>query len=221
MIFVGVEVWAEMPGNQEVMTAVQCTFVLSPVRFRSLDYAVRHAQGREGRRLGNSRTFQITKRERIEWYEKATSSSIAGRAQGPYRARPAGSRFLFALISSGCGNVHARRVAAGELTEIQEMLARNPGAIESRDGLGKTPLFFAVTYGREDMMDFLIERGADVNAHDNTVLTPLHVAAFMSRPACAEKLLKAGARIDATDNSDNPSSFGGLHGMTGMIGFPR
>ncbi len=127
---------------------------------------------------------------------------------------------LFALISSGCGMSMHDAVAAGELTEIQEMLARNPGAIESRDGLGKTPLFFAVTYGREDMMDLLIERGADVNAHDKTGLTPLHVAAFMSRPACAEKLLTAGARIDATDNfGDTPLHSAAMHGMTGMIGF--
>lgn len=127
---------------------------------------------------------------------------------------------LAVAVFSGCGMSVHDVVAAGDAARVQEMLAQDPDAIERRDKLGKTPLFFAVTYGREEMVDLLIEQGADVNAQDDTGLTPLHVAAFMSRPACAEKLLNAGARIDTVDVfGDTPLHSAAIHGMTGMIGF--
>jgi len=124
------------------------------------------------------------------------------------------------VFAAGCGASLHDTVATGDLERVRALLARNPEALESRDGMEKTPVYFAITYDRVDVLKFLIERGADVNVRDKTGLTPLHVATFMSRPACADVLIKAGAGIDAVDDfGDTPLHSGAIHGMTGMIGF--
>lgn len=152
-------------------------------------------------RKGHHRIIALSRRVRYAW-------------------KLSGVAVVAVTVFSGCGVSVHDAVSAGDAARVREMLERAPGAIESRDNLGKTPLFFAVTYGREEMVDLLIDQGADVNAQDHTGLTPLHVAAFMSRPACAQRLLKAGARIDATDAfGDTPLHSAAMHGMTGMIGF--
>lgn len=126
---------------------------------------------------------------------------------------------LGALVS-GCGTSLHDAAGAGDLLHVRQLLARNPGAMESRDAMCKTPIFFAITFDRRDVLTFLIEHGADINARDKTGLTPLHVASFMSRPHCADALIKAGARIDAVDDfGDTPLHSAAIHGMTGMIGF--
>ncbi|XP_014292492.1 putative ankyrin repeat protein RF_0381 isoform X2 [Halyomorpha halys] len=45
------------------------------------------------------------------------------------------------------------------------------------DGSGKTPLFYAVAIGNQEMVDLLIENGADTKTRDNDGNTLLHVAA--------------------------------------------
>ncbi len=127
---------------------------------------------------------------------------------------------LLLLFVCGCGMSVHDAAGAGDLAAVQAMVARSPEAIESRTPLGKTPLFYAVTFSREEVLAYLIEAGADVNARDKTGLTPLHVAAFMSRPACAQRLLRAGAQIDARDDFGNtPLHSAAMRDMTGMSGF--
>ncbi len=144
------------------------------------------------------------------------------RTVSPFRNRF--GLYAIVLIASmcmpGCGDSLHDIAATGDLNQVRALLARNPKALESRDKMQKTPVYFAITYDRVDVLKFLIEQGADVNVRDKTGLTPLHVATFMSRPACADALIKAGAKIDAVDDfGDTPLHSGAIHGMTGMIGF--
>ncbi len=64
-------------------------------------------------------------------------------------------------------------------------------------GPGNRPLHAAVYNNREDVVDLLLARGADVNARDNAGWTPLHMAVANGRFGLALKLLDAGADPNA------------------------
>ena len=60
--------------------------------------------------------------------------------------------------------------------------------------LGKTALQAASAFGREEVVDILLEHGADVNVRrDKTEETALHLAAGAGRVAIVHKLLSVGA----------------------------
>ena len=125
---------------------------------------------------------------------------------------------VLAAIGLGCGTSIHDEVAAGNIDEVRAMLDRSPELANATDRLGKTPLFFAVTYGRKDMIDLFVERGADVNAADKTGLTPLHVAAMLGRGYEADKLVELGADVAWCDAfGDTPLHTAAMHGATPMI----
>lgn len=78
----------------------------------------------------------------------------------------------------------------------------DPNYIDEEKG---TLLRFCIIYGRSDMVQLLIERGANVNLRDNFGTTPLHVACGSNKPDIVNLLLDAGADINAFDN-DNEST---------------
>jgi hypothetical protein len=62
----------------------------------------------------------------------------------------------------------------------------------------------ACAYGRADVVDFLLDRGIDVNAElrdHGEGHTGLHVAAFHGHVAVVSALLRRGARVDVTDKT--------------------
>lgn len=60
-----------------------------------------------------------------------------------------------------------------------------------------TPLFWAVQTGDEEMLDFLLGKGADVNATVRSRDTPLHQAVMMGEIELARHLIAAGADVEA------------------------
>ena len=62
----------------------------------------------------------------------------------------------------------------------------------------RSALWLAVKNGREDVVQVLVEAGADVNQADDYGAAPLHVATSASVVA---SLIGAGARVDATNRS--------------------
>lgn len=60
-------------------------------------------------------------------------------------------------------------VGSGKLEKIGEFLSKKGKEdLKLRDQEGRTPLFIAVQIGKRDIVDFLIQQGADVNALDNS-----------------------------------------------------
>jgi ankyrin repeat protein len=88
----------------------------------------------------------------------------------------------------------AAAAQAGDVARVKELVAHGC-PLDGFDELGKTPLHHAVEGEHENVVVFLIESGADVNAHDERVIgnTPLGEVAGRCSLAMARLLLDAGA----------------------------
>ena len=76
-----------------------------------------------------------------------------------------------------------------------ELLLRHGASINVIDDeYQSTPLGFAVRWGNADMVDFLLENGADPNLSGATWSTPLSWARKKDHGAIEEKLIKSGAK---------------------------
>jgi len=86
-----------------------------------------------------------------------------------------------------------------ELDRVRSLLVQNPSIVESRDGVGMTPLHWASYFGNWGVVSLLIEKGAEVNAQDDEGKTSLHWAAQGANMACAELLMHEGADVNVKD----------------------
>ena len=68
--------------------------------------------------------------------------------------------------------------------------------INQKDKYGKNPLIYAAENGYYDMVETLIERGADINVMDNTGKTALIWAAKNEKLLVVESILKSNILIN-------------------------
>jgi len=88
-------------------------------------------------------------------------------------------------------------IAAGDLDVIRAFIEQQPEVLDQRLPAryqGQTPLHFAITRNRPDILDLLIEMGADVDAQDANGQTALEYALLRSDRPAAERLRASGAR---------------------------
>jgi ankyrin len=113
----------------------------------------------------------------------------------------------------------------GKGDEVRKLLAANPALANQKDRrLGRTPLFWAAQRGDRQLVELLLDSGADATAQapsysepSNVVTgpevfggrnkkeqgeTPLHVAAAAGHVEVVRILLDRGAKIDARDEDD-------------------
>jgi ankyrin repeat protein len=89
---------------------------------------------------------------------------------------------------------------AGDLDSVKVLLEHVPSLIEATDDGGYTPLHKASYAGHEDVVNYLLGLGANVNAASNSGSTPLHGAAYYGHQAAMESLVEAGADINIQNN---------------------
>ena len=53
-------------------------------------------------------------------------------------------------------------------------------------------------HGHKDIVEMLLDRGADINMADNYGFTPLHEAAIHSQVEVVQFLIERGAKLDTT-----------------------
>jgi ankyrin repeat protein len=94
----------------------------------------------------------------------------------------------------------------GDLTAVRELIAKGV-SVNAANHVGGTALMSACASYRSEIVEFLLQAGADVNLRTNDSRTALH-AAVGSSPSLPEKqrvcvrlLLNRGAQMDAQDNS--------------------
>jgi ankyrin repeat protein len=82
-----------------------------------------------------------------------------------------------------------KKVKAGDLGRVTELLAENPQLARTLDGTGATALHFAAWKGHAEIAGVLLNAGAEVNARwddGHYGGTPLHAAAHGNQKAAAE-----------------------------------
>ena len=64
-----------------------------------------------------------------------------------------------------------------------------------------TPLHFATKYGKSDVVEYLIEKGVNINAKNNAKETPLHFAAKHGKTDVAKVLIDKNCLLDIKNNN--------------------
>lgn len=88
-------------------------------------------------------------------------------------------------------------VEEGELEEVKSILDENPQMLDEVTRTGFAPIHGAVHQELEDVVEYLIGRGADVNNWGGNQETPLHIAAGKRSVAIVQALIEHGAELDA------------------------
>ena len=101
------------------------------------------------------------------------------------------------LLERGARHHVFSAIASNDLQALRALVAEDPGALarrRSRFEGGGTALHFAVEEGRHDVLDLLVELGADLEAEDDRGHTALATAMLRGDWAAVRRLHAAGAR---------------------------
>ena len=97
------------------------------------------------------------------------------------------------------GEIHDA-ARSGDLEKVQELLAKDPSLVSSRDDLSWTPLHYAGAYGYREVARLLLARNAEVDARGDLGGTPLHVAAVNGNKDVVELLRASKAHVNGKTN---------------------
>ncbi|MFH2064371.1 MAG: ankyrin repeat domain-containing protein [Pseudomonadota bacterium] len=97
----------------------------------------------------------------------------------------------------GCATTIHEAAMKGKIDSVKEHLAAGE-EVDARDQYGKTPLILASSWGHLDIMELLIEKGANVNV-ERQGWTPLISAAASGHVKGVKLLLSKGADINALE----------------------
>ncbi|KAM9412185.1 poly [ADP-ribose] polymerase tankyrase-2-like isoform 1-T1 [Salvelinus alpinus] len=88
----------------------------------------------------------------------------------------------------------------GDVERVRRLVT--PENVNSRDTAGRksTPLHFAAGFGRRDVVDYLLQNGANVHARDEGGLVSLHNACSFGHSEVVNLLLHHGADANSRDN---------------------
>ncbi|XP_008207481.1 poly [ADP-ribose] polymerase tankyrase isoform X1 [Nasonia vitripennis] len=87
----------------------------------------------------------------------------------------------------------------GNLARVQRLVTQDNINCRDAQGRNSTPLHLAAGYNNLEVAEFLLERGADVNAQDKGGLIPLHNASSYGHLDIAALLIKYSTVVNATD----------------------
>ncbi|CAF0868234.1 unnamed protein product [Brachionus calyciflorus] len=100
----------------------------------------------------------------------------------------------------------------GDLETISKYIDSNPKIINNLIK-GRTFLHYACDYGQKDLIEYLLNRGANINIQDKYCITPLLAAIWENHVSCVKLLLSKGASrtvkapdgrslLESTDNEE-------------------
>lgn len=113
-----------------------------------------------------------------------------------------------------------RAVRRGDLDAVQRELIGHPDAANKRSPmLGVTPLHVACERGNSDIVNLLLQSGADPNAERESKLTPLQLACFHGNAKIAELLIAHGANVNhhGWRHHNTPLQVAATHGYIDVV----
>ena len=87
----------------------------------------------------------------------------------------------------------------GDLDQLRALVEQNGSDLDARDTYGRTAMHWACEEGHLEVLQYLIESGADIRIPDGVARTPMHWACFGGHLDCVRYLRKNGAHINAID----------------------
>ena len=112
-----------------------------------------------------------------------------------------------------------RAVKAGDVSRVRELLVLDPTLPHALDKERSTPLHWAGWKDQPEIIDILLDAGADIQAHNDNYhwgTTPLHAAAHGNNPRAVTALLRRGADVNAVkaNGSGTPLAETAIHNAT-------
>jgi len=89
-------------------------------------------------------------------------------------------------------------VKTGDLKNVKEAIEKqgvSPNYVEASVNK-RTPLHWASDYGQVEVIEYLLSKGANIEAKDNFGITPLLAAVYEGHENAVKTLLQRGARRD-------------------------
>jgi hypothetical protein len=120
---------------------------------------------------------------------------------------------LALLLERGARHHIFSAIAVGDLALVRSVIEGQPEELDrrlSRLDHGQTPLHFSIARKRLDILDLLIELGADVDAVDTNGQTAVEYATLRGDRDAAARLLAAGATKPAVRKEPAPSNANGF-----------
>ena len=110
------------------------------------------------------------------------------------------SVFIIMMVSFSYSIVFAGEIhnaaRSGDLKRVRELLNSNPGLLNEKDSKGFTPIHCAVVGAKIEVVRFLVEKGADLDAKNKNGLSPLFTALDRGRNSIAAVLIDNGADLN-------------------------
>ena len=96
-------------------------------------------------------------------------------------------------------------------------MSERSGKINSLDGRGRTALHWAAVRGREDLVNTLLEAGANTDLRDDTGATPAHLAVQSASPGTVEIFITRGHHLLLDNQGRTPLMWAVVSGEQQMV----
>jgi ankyrin repeat protein len=164
-----------------------------------------------GALLDLKKTYSLEKAIGTELYATLAGRAFSGATIIPEQLR----KYYLSVVSSEAlfenrffrpdGGQHEDKkdkpIETQDFPRLKLSLEEQPGLLESEDENGSTLLHHASYAGNEEAVQFLVDKGANVNARATSCSwTPLFLASLSGHTEIVKLLIENGARIDVKDN---------------------
>jgi len=113
------------------------------------------------------------------------------------------------LLLAGCAGVQSVQLSgpaaalhdasqSGNLEEARAIVTAEPALLDSKGAGLNTPLSWAAFHGHLELVQYLVNQGADIEAQNGDGCRPLHAVAINNHKEIARYIIEEGAVIEAT-----------------------
>ncbi|KAI3872646.1 hypothetical protein MKX03_014990, partial [Papaver bracteatum] len=102
--------------------------------------------------------------------------------------------------------------AGGSVKVLKYLIEELKLNVDVKDGSRKTPLYRAAIEGRLDVMEYLLQIGANPEIPDDSNISPLHHVAMIGHKEIIPLLLSKGINVDVTNDFGSPIHYAATAG---------